>query len=400
MVTAAKAPTFVLTDVFTKNAKAYHEGKRRAFNEGGTYSSKTFSILQILLILAQSAKEPLLISVVSESLPHLKRGCIKDTFKLLGETSEDPRWSKTEFTYNFGKGVMEYFGADDASKVRGPRRDILYLNEANNIPWETARGLDIRTSKFTYCDWNPVGRFWAHDFWVDQPENQYIHSTYLDALKVIPQAVIDNIESYKDKDPNWWNIYGLGLVGKVEGLVYPKFEQVDDLPQGEVFYGLDFGYLVDPTALVANVIIGDKLYSKELMYQNGLTNDQIARQMDLLGVRRNSEVWADADEPKSIEELCQMGFNVKPGVKGAGSVEYSHQKVNQYYQHWTKDSLNAIDEQRNFKYLKDKDGNWGNNTTHRWSHCMSARRYAVSGYVPFSSGNRPKTRMATYRFGG
>ena len=163
---------------------------------------------------------------------------------------------------------------------------------------------------------------------------------------------------------------------------------------------MDFGYLVDPTALVANVIIGDKLYSKELMYQNGLTNDQIARQMDLLGVRRNSEVWADADEPKSIEELCQMGFNVKPGVKGAGSVEYSHQKVNQYYQHWTKDSLNAIDEQRNFKYLKDKDGNWGNNTTHRWSHCMSARRYAVSGYVPFSSGNRPKTRMATYRFGG
>ncbi len=384
MVTA----TLEVTSVFKDNAQAYYDGKRRALNEGGTSSSKTYSILQLLILLAQSTKVPLLISVVSESLPHLKRGAMRDFFNILGETQDDnPRWSKTEFVYRFGAGVIEFFGADDASKVRGPRRDILFINEGNNIPWETARGLDIRTAVFTFVDWNPVGQFWAHDNWIGQPENVYIHSTYLDCVDVLPQAVKDNIESNKDKDPNWWNIYGLGLIGKVEGLVYPKFEQVDALPPGDVFYGLDFGFLVDPTALVANVMVGDKLYSKELLYEAGLTNDHIARKMDLLGVRKNfDEVWADPDEPKSIEEIMRTGINIKESVKGPGSVEYSHQKVNQCYQFWTKDSLNCIKEQRNFRYIRNKEGILTDKTTHQWSHGMSGRRYAVAGYRPKVGG--------------
>jgi len=369
------------TRIFKDNFFAYRDGKRRALNEGGTASSKTWSILQLLILIAQNAKSELLISVVSESLPHLKRGAIRDFFRILDESSDNnSRYNKTEQTYTFGKGRIEFFGADESDKVRGPRRDILFINEGNNVPWETARGLDIRTRLFTIVDWNPVSEFWAHEYWIGQPENAYVHSTYLDAVDVLPPEIVANIESNRDKDPNWWNIYGLGLIGKVEGLVYPFFNQADKLPDGDVFYGLDFGYSSDPTALTANVIIGDKLYSRELIYETGLTNDEIAQRMDELGVRRNyDEIFADSAEPKSIEEIARYGFNIKGAPKGPGSVEYGHQKVRQYKQHWTKDSVNCIKEQRNFRYIEDKNGKLTDKTTHNWSHGMDSRRYGIMG---------------------
>lgn len=369
------------TAVFEKSAEAWLSGKRRCLHEGGTASSKTWSILQLLILIAQHTKTKLLISIVSESLPHLKRGAIRDFFKILDEQLDNnPHYNKTEQTYTFGKGVIEFFGADESDKVRGPRRDILFINEANNVPWDTARGLDIRTTRFTFCDWNPVAEFWAHEHWIGQPENAFIHSTYKDAIEVLPVEVVANIESNKDKDPNWWNIYGEGKLGKIEGLVYPLFSQVDVLPHGEVFYGLDFGFSTDVTALTKNVIIEDSLYSQELLYERGLTNHDIAVRMAELGVKKRSdEIFADSAEPKSIEEIYQHGFNIKPCTKGPGSVEYGHQKVRQYKQFWSSDSTNCIKEQRNFRYLPDKNGKLTEKTSHIWSHGMDARRYAVMG---------------------
>lgn len=378
------------THIFGLNNKAWLGGKRRALNEGGTASSKTWSVLQLMELIARYAKSPLLISIVSESLPHLKRGAIRDFFRILDESQDNnPRYNKTEHTYTFSKGMIEFFGADEADKVRGPRRHILFINEGNNIPWETARGLDIRTSLFTVVDWNPVSEFWAHEHWIGSPENEYIHSTYLDAIDVLPPEVVANIESNKDKDPNWWSIYGLGKLGKVEGLVYPYFKQVDDLPQGDAFYGLDFGYSNDPTALIKCVIVGDSLYSQELIYETGLTNDMIAARMDELDVRRNyDEIYADSAEPKSIEEIYRHEnenkpghFNIKGAPKGPGSVEYGHQKIRQYIQCWTKDSINCIKEQRNFRYIPDKNGKLTDKTTHTFSHGMDARRYGIIGKV-------------------
>lgn len=396
MVTATRPPaeatTMRTTRVFEDILEAYRAGMRRILLQGGTSSSKTWSVLQALILIAKYSAAPLLISVVSESMPHLRKGAIRDFFKILNETEDNnPNWSKTTFTYTMGLSLIEFFGADDPSKVRGPRRDILFINEGNNIPWETARGLDIRTSKFTIVDWNPVGQFWAHEFWMNSPENAYSRSTYLDARDVLAPEVVANIESNKDKDPNWWTIYGLGEMGKVTDLVYPNFEQVDVLPAGAVFYGLDFGFMVDPTALVANVLIGDKLYSQELIYSLGMDNQQIARQMDLLKVPHNSQGWADPDEEKSIVEIQRAGYTgMQPGVKGKGSVEYAQQKVNQLYQFWTKDSLNAIKEQRNFRYIRRRDSTGheylSDDTTHQWSHCMRARGYAVVGHGMAGSG--------------
>lgn len=369
------------TRIYEQNAEAWLSGKRRVLNEGGTYSSKTWSILQLLILIAQHAKSKLLISVVSESLPHLKRGAIRDFFRILDESQDNnPHYNKTEHTYTVSNGVIEFFGADEADKVRGPRRDILFLNEANNIPWETARGLDVRTVKFTFADWNPVSEFWAHEHWVGQPENAYIHSTYRDAIDVVPAEVIANILATGERDPNWANVYLEGKLGKIEGLVYPVFYQCHELPPGDMFYGLDFGFSTDVTALVRNVIVGDGLYSQEIIYERGLTNPDIADRMIEAGIRKHyDEIFADAAEPKSIEEIHRLGFNIKPSPKGPGSVEYGHQKIRQYKQFWTADSVNCIKEQRNFRYLADKNGRLTDKTTHIWSHGMDARRYGIIG---------------------
>jgi phage terminase large subunit len=379
-----------LTSVYRDNLRAYLDGFRRALDEGGTASSKTWSILQILILIAQNTPESLLISVVSETLPHLKKGAITDFFNILNETQDNNfRYNKTEHRYTFGKGVIEFFGADEADKVRGPRRDILFINEANNVLWEAARGLDVRTRLFTFCDWNPVAEFWAHENWLERnksgefigtQDNALIRSTYRDALEVVTPGEITTILKTGERDPNWANIYIEGKLGKVEGLVYPYFEQETELPRGDYFYGLDFGFSTDVTAVARHVIIESALHSQELIYEKGMTNDMIAERMAELGVRKGyDEIFADAAEPKSIEEIKRYGFNIKPAPKGSGSVEFGHQKVRQYKHYWTKDSLNGIKEQRNYRYIADKDGKLTDKTTHTFSHLMDERRYAVIG---------------------
>lgn len=378
-----------LTTVYRRNAEAYmsRPAIRRALNEGGTSSSKTVSILQLLDQIARHSKRDMIITISSESMPHLKRGCIRDFFGIIGEGSQlNPNYSQTEHIYDYtARGVkrqLEFVAIDEPSKARGGRRQIYFLNEANNNPYDAFKEMDIRTELFTFLDWNPTSSFWAHEHLIGKPENAYIHSTYKDADWVLPQAVIDNIESNRLSDPNWWNVYGLGLLGKVEGLVYPFFEQVEQLPTGDYFYGLDFGFSGDEAALVKNVIIDKLLYSQQVIYSKGLTNQDLSSEMERAGVRKDyDEIFADSAEPKSIEELCREGWNVKPCPKGDGSVEFGHQKLLQYKQHWTADSVDCIKEQRNFRYIQDKDGNITQKTTHQWSHGMDARRYGVIGRI-------------------
>jgi len=316
-------------------------------------------------------------------MPHIKRGCMRDFKNIMGNSFNPVRLNKTDLIYSFNKTKMEFFSADDPSKQRGARRDIPFLNEVNNIPYDAFRELDARTRLCTIADWNPTSEFFFHEHKLrDDDSSSYIHATYRDALEVVPKEVIENILAMGRKDPNWANVYLEGKLGKIEGLVYPVFQQVDDLPGGDAHNGLDFGFSNDPTALVRSIIKGEELYSRELIYETGLTNQDISGRMEDAGLRKHyDEIFADSAEPKSIEELYRMGWNIKGAPKGPGSVEFGHQKIRQYNQYWTKDSINCIKEQRNFRYIPDKNGKLTNKTTHIFSHGMDARRYGIIGKV-------------------
>lgn len=366
--------------IHKKTLQAYLSGVRHIVNEGGTSSSKTFSTLQLLTDIAfsqpKTSPESLLISVVSESMPHLKAGALRDFRKIMGPRYEDRRMNLTDHIYNFDNAQMEFFSADNPGKATGPRRDILFLNEVINIPKDIVDAFIIRTLKTVFYDFNPCYEFWLHHKKTD-PEVYWIHSTYQDAKQFLPPAIVKDIESRRETDPNWWHVFGEGKTGILVGLVHSKFDTVETLPEGgSVSYGLDFGFANSPTALVKNVIIEDRLYSQELIYEKGLTNDDLARRMEELGVRKGyDEIFADSAEPKSIEEIYRFGFDIKPAFSKA--VTQGIQKVNQYKQFWTADSVNGIKEQRNYRYVTDKHGDFTNCPSKVWDHLMDARRYAI-----------------------
>lgn len=336
---------------------------------------------------------PWLISIVSESIPHLKRGAIRDFENILGDQFQESKYNKTDSIYRLEKSMLEFFSADKSSKLRGGRRNDLYINEANNIAKKSFDEADVRTSNKTIVDFNPVGEFWVHDEYLlpdtshkggYRPKYDYvafIHSTYLDAKEVLPSEIVESIESRKDKDPNWWRVYGLGEVGNISGLVHPLFSTIDNLPgSGAVFYGLDFGFSNDPAALVKCVIQGDRLLSHQLLYEKGLSNAAIAKRMVQLGVRKHyDEIFADSAEPKSIKEIKDYGFNIKPAPKGPDSIRMGIQKLNQYHQFWTKSSIEAIKEQRNYRYIEDSEGRLTQKPIDDFNHLMDARRYALIG---------------------
>jgi len=384
-------PEMKTTVVFKKTLLAYRGGKRLIVHQGGTSSSKTYSTLQVLILIAMTSTVPLIISVVSESVPHLRRGVIRDMQKIMGAAFDPEAFNKTEHIYTFGISIMEFFSADDSSKLRGGRRDILFINEGNNIFKESFDELDVRTRLCSIVDYNPTCDFWLHeiltskginDFSTDSSigDTVFIHSTYKDARSVLPETVVANIESRKDRDPNWWRVYGLGLVGKIEGLIHPTFSTIKDFPkEGVEGYGLDFGFN-DPAALVRCKVIGDTLVSEELLYETGLTNQDLDKKFTDLGlIKGRSEIIADSAEPKSIEELYRMGWNIKPSIKGQDSVVAGIQKINQYRQIWTENSTNGIKEQRNYMWDKDKNGKiLDSEDKSEFNHLMAARRYYLA----------------------
>lgn len=399
MVTATK--TVKTTKVYNSILKAFGEGKRGILLEGGTYSGKTYSALMALMAIAQKAPEPIDINIVSETIPHLKGGCIRDFFMILGERSDiNSNYNKTDRIYRrpSWNGVITFLSADN-EKALGMRRDIMFINEGDTLYWETARELISRTNVFVIVDWNPRSEFWAHEYYRDDPKWAYDHSTYMDALDVLPIDKREEIEDLGRKDPNYHNIYELGILGKIEGLVFPYFAQVKELPDGRAFYGLDYGFAADPTVLVKNVVVGENLYSQQMFYDDSeLTNDDIARRMRECKVPSDVLIQADPTEPKSAEELRRLHFNVQAIDKAYANTAFGIKQVNAYHQYWTEDSLECIKEQRNCRYIKKREPNTGrvylsDDITHQWSHGMKARMYAVATYQDGSIGYRTTTPM-------
>lgn len=348
---------------------------------GGTSASKTISILLWLIDYAQTVPNEL-ISVVSESFPHLKRGAIRDFQNILEQHGywTDSAWNKTDFVYTFHTGSkIEFFSADQPGKVRGPRRDVLFINEANNIPYETYTQLEVRTKKIIWLDWNPVSEFWWYTDVVPTQDVDFLTLTYMDN-EALDQSIVQAIEARRN-NKNWWAVYGLGQLGEVEGKIYKDWQTIDEIPHEARLerYGLDFGYSNDPTCIVAVYRYNGSLILDEITYQKGLSNKQIA---DILQNQPQALVVADSAEPKSVDEIRSYGINILPSNKGQGSVNQGIQKVQDQRISVTKRSINVIKEYRNYLWETDKDGKILNVPSPILNHSLDAVRYAVESLNP------------------
>ena len=377
------------TPVFYANKKAYEEGYPVICNEGGSRSSKSYSVVQLLIHIAIS-KPNTRISFVSHSLPHIKRGVYRDFKGIMEQWNiwDEKDFRYTDFIYTFKNGsYIELFGLEDPDKAKGPARDILFVNEANLISKALFDQLLIRTTGQVFLDWNPADFIsWVYEV-ADNPQNKRIHSTYLNNISNLSDSQIRNIEQYKDlPDDFMWKVYGLGERGSAKEIIYTQWKQYDEAPDGDVFYGLDFGY-VHPAALIKVTHHEGQNYFEEIVYQSGLTLSDLSRLIKEKLPER-ATIYADAAEPKSIEELYRQGFNIKPAQKDvwAGIVKMKSYPINLHY-----NSKNLRREFMSYKWKKDKNDNVIEEPVKANDDLMDACRYAV-----FTHLTKPKFEVSVF----
>ena len=337
------------TNVFSQLLRAE---SRYVISQGGTSSSKTYSMLQLLYLIAFK-KQGVHISVVSETLPHLKRGAMRDFFKILitDKLYSEKYHDKTNNIYMVGNSMIEFFSADSGDKVRGARRDYLFINECNNVSFETYNQLEVRTKNQIYLDYNPSHEFWVHEYLLKpEIEHTFIKSTYKDN-PYLDSNIVKSIESRRYTDLNWWRVFGEGELGFSESLIFTHWRQTKNIPEGNVAYGLDFGYN-HPTALIKVTEHDGRFYAEQLIYESHLTNQQLIERLKQLNINRSAEIFADYSRPESIREIYLAGFNIKDAnkdvKKGIDSV-----KSKELYIH--EGSIDLIKELRSYSWKKDRN---------------------------------------------
>ncbi len=372
-----KQSEVLYTGVFEKNLDAYESGQYRVHaNQGSTRSGKTYSICQ-LLALYIAIKEKLSISVVSPSLPHLKRGARRDFLEILDNAGiySDAYFNMTDNIYHYPNGsYVEFFGAEDAGKVRGPGRDILYINEANLLPFSVYTQLALRTKKAIFLDFNPVEETsWVYDV-ADREGNILIHSTYKDN-PFLPREQVEEIESLKLADENLWKVFGLGLRGASSEIIYTHWKLGQFPDDCEVCYGVDFGFNV-PSAVIKLGFKEGAVFAEEVLYETKLTTNDLAERLKGLGIKRSDELFCDNAEPKTIEELKRAGFNAKPAEK---DVYAGIQKVKSMPLFITPNSGNLLKEIKSYKWKLDKEGKIHPDEVpvKFMDHAVDAMRYGV-----------------------
>lgn len=367
----------------TATKKILQLSKRIRAVQGGTSASKTISILLYLINLAQSDTKPTLTSVVSESIPHLKRGAIRD-FKTIMQAHKywkDANWNATDSVYTFETGSkVEFFSTDNGDKLRGARRDRGFMNEANNCTFDAFEQLEVRTKEFFFLDWNPTNEFWFYtDVLGKRDDVEHIILTYRDN-EALPEEIVQAIEQRKGRK-GWWQVYGEGQLGEVEGKIYKDWQIIDEIPHEARLErrGLDFGYSNDPTAIVDIYYYNGGYILDEVCYQKGMSNKQIA---DVIKDLEPIQVIADSAEPKSIDEIRMYGINMLPAAKGPGSINQGIQFVQQQRISMTKRSSNLIKEYRNYLWATDKNGKILNEPEGGLDHALDAVRYGMSSIAP------------------
>jgi phage terminase large subunit len=361
---------------------------RKKVIQGGTSAGKTYAIIPILI--DKAIRYPRLkITVVAETIPAVKDGAV-DIFKqVMFDTGRwiDSNWIGNPMEYKFGNGSRIQFKAFDTegkAKASG-KRDILFINEANHVPFIIADALMIR-SKETYIDFNPNNEFWAHTEVLKDPNSEFLLLTYEDN-EGLPAETLEDLLIKKEKAKtspyweNWWKVYGMGLIGNLLGAIFNNWEQIDEVPKEArlLGYGMDFGFSNDPTAICGVYAYNDCFILDEVIYKTGLTNSDINREAKD-SVKKGVRVYADSADPKSIEELRRLGWSIEGASKGNDSIMFGIQKMQSEKFLITRNSINLIKELRSYVWAIDREGNSTNKPIDSFNHILDAVRYFFLSY--------------------
>lgn len=352
--------------------------KRILIEQGGTRSGKTYNILMWLIFGYALKTTKKTVTICRKTYPALRTSAMRDFITILQDYGlyNEEFHNKSSAEYRLNGNLIEFISLDQPQKVRGRKRDLLFINEANELHWEDWQQLVFRTTGRIIIDYNPSDEFhWIYEKVKTRPDADFHITTYKDN-PFLPQSIKDEIELLKNTDENYWRIYGLGEVGSGKTLIF-DYNPIERVPDNAKFLsmGMDFGYTNDPTTLMEIYVLDDNLYFNELIYRTGMTNRDIANELRSLDIDRRAEIYADSAEPKSVAEIRQMGWNVRPAEKGRDSVNIGIDMLKRYNLFITSKSLNTIKEFRNYKWKEDKSGNVINTPVDLYNHTTDAIRY-------------------------
>ena len=388
----------VIEQLFRENTRI---GVRTYVNQGGTWSGKTMTILFVLLYHAIREANAV-ITVVGQDLPNLKVGAFRDIKTIIHASA----WLQRFFTVSesghavtgANGSIIEFNSYDNAQDAKNGKRDYLFVNEADGVEYDIYWQLQIRTRKQVFIDYNPSERFWVHNSVLGREGVQLIISDHR-GNPFLSEEEHRRIEEIADRD--LWEVYARGKTGKLKGLVLTNWDIVDALPAREEWrdevYGMDWGFVNDPTALVRVVLAHGELYVDAPLYRTGMTNTDIGRELKRLGLTRADLIVADSAEMKSIAEMNAQGFRVVACSKGKDSIINGIDILKRYKLHITRNSAGLREELLAYKWEKNRDGEMTNKPIDKYNHAIDALRYAVT--MRFAQRRQGRTRAHILREG-
>jgi len=362
-------------------------------HQGGTRSGKTYAICQYIAYLLTTSKEPLVISLVRKTLPALKGSIQRDFLSILEQTGiyYDGTHNKAENTFRYGQHLVEFLSVDEPQKIRGRKRNIAVLNEANELLIEDFRQINMRTTDYMVIDFNPSDPIhWLYDEIIPRSDCDTWITTYKDN-KFLSKELVFEIERMKDRDPDYWRVFGEGqravfsarqIFSNWNFIPHGDFPEMD--LENEAVIGLDFGFSADPSAACIIFKKGDKLYIHEILYKTGMTNQDLANFLKEKNLDRTL-LFYDSAEPKSGEELRRMGIYAKPAIKGQGSISAGISLLKEFEVYVSEESTNLAKEYSSYYWEELKDGTIINKPIDRFNHLMDCIRYGV--YSQYSKRN-------------
>ncbi|TWR24647.1 hypothetical protein FPZ42_16280 [Mucilaginibacter achroorhodeus] len=367
-------------------------------NQGGSNSGKTFAILQVLFCMAIATPKQV-ITVVGQDIPNLKAGALRDALSIYEDSpllkSLVKNYNKTDRQFQFfNNSILEFKSYSDAQDAKAGKRDYLFVNEANGIDWDVYSELALRTRKRVFIDYNPNTGFWAHEKLIGKPNVQLLisdhrHNPFID------EPTRNKIEAIKDEDVEQWKVYARGVTGKLRGLVFDKWHICEHIPAEAklIAAGLDFGYSQDQTGCIVVYKQNGELWVDELLYDKGLTNDDLSKRLKAAGLSKNTEIIADSADPKSIEELKRLGWYVTPAKKGADSVVNSIDILKRYMINVTRSSVNLRKELGTYIWRTGKDGNAINYPVDLHNHLIDPLRYIALNKLKIAGSKHLQSRF-------